>query len=307
MNQQVDGNRSRGGRRRGRRTLEETGEYTFKKLGDRYAPPQSVLDTAGCCSCVAVLYTSEQKKKTPKLLYTCLLRVSCCCCPSHEKTNLVPAPVLRDLLVNSSLHPREEKEEEEEHDKQTWCIVMTMYINSYSWMVSTDCPGYLRKNVRNFLFPCYYPCMYVAPRCHNGFLGVGSSDGLGDICCVAKCGVCGGRGCSDVGKKYGLDKDDCCTGPIYDSGHMCSDKKQAPCIIDDDFKSDTSSGVYIIVTTAVVDFFHDDGSYSGFRRVVCGGGKGGGICLTVNGIGFLLGGRVKNDRFGCLYLIADGW
>lgn len=69
--------------------------------------------------------------------------------------------------------------------------------------------------------------------CSNGLVGVGSSQGFGDVCCPADCGVCGGAGCSSVGEELGLA---CCTSEVFNAGEMCSVKRESPCIIDDSSK-----------------------------------------------------------------------
>lgn len=74
----------------------------------------------------------------------------------------------------------------------------------------------------------------LEPTCRNGLVGIGSSDGTGDACCHVDCGVCGGPGCSDVGEEYGLNEHDCCTAEISADGELCSEKMEAPCIMDDD-------------------------------------------------------------------------
>ncbi|CAM9883744.1 unnamed protein product [Pylaiella littoralis] len=87
------------------------------------------------------------------------------------------------------------------------------------------------------------PCMITdddEPKCRNGLVGIGSSNGSGRACCDVDCGLCGGDGCSSAGSAYGLDEHDCCASAIFEEGKMCSEKMEAPCVIDD-VDSDSSS------------------------------------------------------------------
>ncbi|CAN0426327.1 unnamed protein product, partial [Scytosiphon promiscuus] len=59
--------------------------------------------------------------------------------------------------------------------------------------------------------------------CDNGISGVQ----LGDICCDASCGTCGGSGC--FSREGGPDS--CCSTVIRDAGVFCDTTLASPCII----------------------------------------------------------------------------
>ncbi|CAM9421898.1 unnamed protein product [Ectocarpus sp. 8 AP-2014] len=61
--------------------------------------------------------------------------------------------------------------------------------------------------------------------CTNGVPGVEST--MGEVCCPASCGHCGGVGCDDRGAA-----DECCTTQIMDYGQPCSVTGTAPCYLD---------------------------------------------------------------------------
>eukprot|EP00752_Nemacystus_decipiens_P003257 g3014.t1 len=86
-------------------------------------------------------------------------------------------------------------------------------------------------------------------ECGEDFAGVRSSGGTGKVCCVEECGQCGGDGCAEFGKDLGLTQNECCTTAIEESGVMCSDTMEAPCVIEvnigecgEDFAGVRSSG-----------------------------------------------------------------
>lgn len=62
--------------------------------------------------------------------------------------------------------------------------------------------------------------------CSNGIKGIEARDGT--VCCVAECGMCGGKGCGRYGESLGLNNADCCIGTIIDNGTPCG---EAPCVI----------------------------------------------------------------------------
>ncbi|CAM9757110.1 unnamed protein product [Ascophyllum nodosum] len=59
-------------------------------------------------------------------------------------------------------------------------------------------------------------------ECSNGLAGVESSDG--SVCCAAACGSCDGSRCVGTGG--------CCAEYIKANHDTCSEKKNAPCVID---------------------------------------------------------------------------
>ncbi|CAB1100563.1 unnamed protein product [Ectocarpus sp. CCAP 1310/34] len=61
--------------------------------------------------------------------------------------------------------------------------------------------------------------------CTNGVAGVEST--MGEVCCPASCGHCGGVGCDERGAA-----DECCTTEIMDYGQPCSVTGTAPCYLD---------------------------------------------------------------------------
>lgn len=69
---------------------------------------------------------------------------------------------------------------------------------------------------------------YLGIVCSNGVPGVERDN----VCCVAACGECGGKGCGSRG--YDLDASDCCTGKIREEDVLCSETGKAPCIIAED-------------------------------------------------------------------------
>lgn len=62
--------------------------------------------------------------------------------------------------------------------------------------------------------------------CADGIAGIR----FGDVCCVEKCGKCGGTECATVGGSY-HGAADCCTTAIMASGVSCHDSGVAPCIL----------------------------------------------------------------------------
>lgn len=94
------------------------------------------------------------------------------------------------------------------------------------------CPHRLTYLSPLLLYLCLYGSPSEPPTCRNGLVGVGSSGGLGKFCCDADCGVCGGPGCSTVAVGLGLNEHDCCTAAISADGELCSEKMEAPCIIE---------------------------------------------------------------------------
>lgn len=88
-----------------------------------------------------------------------------------------------------------------------------------------------------------------------GCSGLGGIDG-GDVCCVEKCGSCGGSGC---GNRPGGAKR-CCRSNILSSGQSCRGGP-APCIIHPDDRSDIDPiislfmGILIILLIAICIVF----------------------------------------------------
>lgn len=62
--------------------------------------------------------------------------------------------------------------------------------------------------------------------CADGIAGIR----FGDVCCVEKCGTCGGTGCATVGGSY-HGADECCAAAIMESGVSCNDSRAAPCML----------------------------------------------------------------------------
>lgn len=67
----------------------------------------------------------------------------------------------------------------------------------------------------------------VAQSCSNGLAGVESTSY--DVCCSIECTTCGGTGCALQNTTNGAA--DCCVTEIYDSGVLCVDSGEAPCIM----------------------------------------------------------------------------
>ncbi|CAM9870929.1 unnamed protein product, partial [Ectocarpus sp. 13 AM-2016] len=61
----------------------------------------------------------------------------------------------------------------------------------------------------------------------NGLEGI---DGNGVVYRALECGACGGLDCGTSGREFGLGSESCCGEGIIDSGIMCSDSREAPCI-----------------------------------------------------------------------------
>lgn len=59
--------------------------------------------------------------------------------------------------------------------------------------------------------------------------GIESEDNT--VCCDSRCAECGGVGCDDVA---GLSGEDCCTDDIEMKDERCSEKRSAPCVMDDE-------------------------------------------------------------------------
>lgn len=67
----------------------------------------------------------------------------------------------------------------------------------------------------------------VGETCSNGISGVEAAG----VCCKEECGTCGGTGCST--RVPGFGQYDCCVGRIVETGVLCSESGDAPCIVDE--------------------------------------------------------------------------
>lgn len=103
------------------------------------------------------------------------------------------------------------------------------YLNPYSVLNKSYTPPSGDKHDYMSLDKYWWPCN-APPQGHTSI----SSDPMcktgiphSGICCLAKCGVCGGSGCAD--RPGG--KDGCCLGTIASKNISC-DNSAPPCIID---------------------------------------------------------------------------